>query len=247
MVSPNMTVMATHTPTVAAARKALRALADPERAPDLQRFFKTGPGQYAEGDRFIGVPVPDTRKLVKRFEQMPLRSIPALLKSKIHEERLLGLLLLVRGYRKGDAAVRRQIYTIYTAHFDRINNWDLVDVTAEHIPGAYLFERDRSPLYLWVASDQLWTRRIALMSTFHFIKRHDFIDTLRLAERCLSDPHDLIHKAAGWMLREVGNRDRDREEQFLKRHYRSMPRTMLRYAIEKFPASRRRAYLRGTV
>ncbi len=232
-------------PTASEARQALQAVADPKRAPDLQRFFKTGPGEYAEGDQFIGVTVPKTRKLVKTFATMPLKDVRSLLTSPIHEERLLGLLILVRAYQKGDDAQREKIYRLYTRHFKWINNWDLVDVTAEHIVGAHLYTRDRAPLFEWAQSDHLWTRRIAIMSTFHFIRREDFTDTLRLAEQLLHDAHDLIHKAVGWMLREVGNRDRPAEEAFLQQHYHSMPRTMLRYAIEKFPEPLRQAYLRG--
>jgi 3-methyladenine DNA glycosylase AlkD len=234
-------------PTVAEAQKALRALADPKRVPDLMRFFKTGPGQYAEGDQFIGIAVPDTRRLVKQFAGVPLQSVPVLIKSRIHEERLLGLLLLVRAYQRGDDELRPRIYEMYVRHFDWINNWDLVDVTAEHITGAHLWGRDRSPLYEWAKSSHLWTRRIAIMSTFHFIKQREYEETLRLAEMLLSDPHDLIHKASGWMLREVGKRDQKREEDFLRQHYRVMPRTMLRYAIEKFPEPLRQDYLKGDV
>lgn len=234
-------------PTIAAARKALKALANPAKARDLQRFFKTGPGEYAEGDQFIGVAVPNTRKVVRLYQALPIDDLPILLESRIHEERLLGLLILVRSYQRGDHAQKEQIYKIYTGHFEWINNWDLVDVTAEHISGAHLFERDRRPLYRWAKSDHLWTRRISIMSTFYYIKRDDFDDTLRLAKLLLMDPHDLMHKATGWMLREVGNRDRPVEEQFLRHHYRQMPRTMLRYAIEKFPESLRQAYLKGSI
>lgn len=225
----------------------MRALADPKRAPDLQRFFKTGPGEYAEGDVFIGVAVPDTRKLVKQFQSLPIESVPTLLTSKYHEERLLGLLLLVRAYQRGNTKLREQVYTLYTDHFAWINNWDLVDVTAEHVTGTHLFERDRTPLYEWAVSDHLWTRRIAIMSTFYFIRRNEFDDTLRLAELLVADSHDLMHKAVGWMLREAGNRDREREEVFLRKQYRRMPRTMLRYAIEKFPEPLRQDYLKGRV
>lgn len=233
--------------TIAAAQNALRALANPAKARDLQRFFKTGPGDYAEGDQFLGVAVPDTRKLVRKFQSIPLDDLAALLQSSFHEERLLGLLILVRAYQRGDDVLKKQIYKVYISHFKWINNWDLVDVTAEHIPGAYLYDRDRRSLYRWAKSDHLWTRRIAIMSTFHFIKRHDFEDALRLTELLLEDSHDLIHKATGWMLREIGNRDRHIEEEFLRQHYRRMPRTMLRYAIEKFPESLRQAYLKGTI
>ncbi len=230
------------------AQRALRVAADPKRAPVLQRFFKTGPGEYAEGDVFIGATVPQVRKLVKIFASLPHAEVKKLLRSKVHEERLLALLILVRQYERGDEKAKARIFHLYSSHLKWINNWDLIDVTAPHIVGSHLSKCDpRSLLYEWVQSDNLWLRRLAIMSTYHFIKQDDFDDTLRLAEILLNDPHDLIHKAVGWMLREIGNRDRAVEERFLKQHYKYMPRTMLRYAIEKLPESRRQAYLEGRV
>jgi 3-methyladenine DNA glycosylase AlkD len=222
---------------------ALRTLADPRRAAGQQRFFKTGPGEYAEGDVFLGIPVPVVRKLVRTYENLTHAEIQKLLRTDIHEERLLALLIMVRRYPRSDERDRAALYRLYTRNFRWINNWDLIDVTAEHVVGAHLWARDRAPLYRWVAAQSVWPRRIAVMATFRFIKRGDYADTLRLAEMLLGDPHDLIHKATGWMLREIGNRDRPVEEAFLQRHAACMPRTMLRYAIEKFAEEDRKRYL----
>ncbi len=229
-----------------ALRRALKQAGDPDDARFLQRFFKTGPGGYAEGDRFIGVRVPRIRALVQPYVDLPISDVRVLLTSPLHEERLLALLLLVRQYQRGDDRARRAIYQLYLFRTRHINNWDLVDLSAEHIVGAYLRERSRKPLYRLARSRNLWERRIAVLATFHFIKRNDFDDLLALAERLLGDHEDLIHKAVGWMLREVGKRDLAVEEAFLRRHGRVMPRTMLRYAIERFPEKKRRAYLAGT-
>ncbi len=231
-------------PTIHAARKALRAATEPERAPILQRFFKTGPGEYAEGDVFLGVTVPRTREVATAFADLSLSDVRKLLRSRFHEERLLALLILVRKYQRGDPVVREKVFNLYLSNLEWINNWDLVDVSAEHIIGAQLIERDRRVLHTLAASPNLWRRRVAIIATFHFIKRNDFSETLCLAEKLLQDEHDLIHKAVGWMLREIGKRDRPVEEKFLRKHGRQMPRTMLRYAIEKFPEPLRQAYLR---
>jgi 3-methyladenine DNA glycosylase AlkD len=228
-------------------REKLYALADPKRAEVLQRFFKTGPGEYAEGDRFLGVRVPQIRQLVKAYPQSSLAQIQLLLASPIHEARLLALLLMVQRFQQGAVSEQRALYRLYLGATAQINNWDLVDVSAEHIIGGWLSARSRRPLYKLARSTSLWERRIAIMATFHFIKRGEFAQTLSLAERLRDDPHDLIHKAVGWMLREVGKRDLAVEEAFLQQHYRVMPRTMLRYAIEKFPERRRHAYLKGTI
>ena len=221
-------------------------IADPATALILQRFFKTAPGQYGAGDLFLGIKVPALRALVKIFRDTPPKTIAALLKSKFHEERLFALLLLMDFYRYGDDADKRQAYDLYLAHTAYINNWDLVDVSAPHIVGNFLADKPRQVLYEFVASESLWERRIAIIATFHFIRSNEFADTLCLAEYLLGDQHDLIHKAVGWMLREVGKRDQTVLEEFLQRHYRIMPRTMLRYAIERFPEARRRQYLNGT-
>lgn len=232
--------------TAAEIQKRLQHLADPGQAAVLQRFFKTGPGQYGEGDRFLGIRVPHLRKLVQEFGQTPLAEVKKLLKSPIHEARLLALLILVRKFGKADGAGREAIYRLYLGHTRWINNWDLVDASAEHVVGAWLAGRSRKPLDKLARSKALWERRIALLATFHFIKRGEFGPTLQIAAMLLEDDQDLIHKAAGWMLREVGKRDRAALEAFLQEHYRVMPRTMLRYAIERLPEARRKAYLRGT-
>jgi 3-methyladenine DNA glycosylase AlkD len=231
--------------TLAAARRELRALADPAKAAILQRFFKTGPGEYGEGDRFLGLTVPQIRALVRRFHPADFSALPAIIRSPIHEERLLGLLLLVERYEKGTEAERERAYRLYLKCFPHVNNWDLVDATAEYIVGAQGV--GRAQLLAWAASGRLWTRRIAIISTFHTIRRKRFADTLAVAARLLRDPEDLIHKAVGWMLREVGKRDVAALEAFLRRHHRAMPRTMLRYAIERFPEPQRKAFLKGTV
>lgn len=228
-------------------QKQVKTLADPETAAFLQRFFKTGPGEYGEGDRFVGIRVPTLRKLAKAHGELPLSETLSLLRSPIHEERLLALIILVENFRRETAAGKERIYHKYLSHTHYINNWDLVDCSAEHIVGAFLFDRDRSPLYRLARSEILWNRRIAMLSTFHFIKREDFEDTLHIADILKSDPEDLIHKAVGWMLREVGKRDLKAEEMFLKPRYRSLPRTLLRYAIEKFPEPIRQRYLKGEI
>jgi 3-methyladenine DNA glycosylase AlkD len=227
--------------------KHLKKLANPEKAKILQGFFKTGPGEYGEGDRFIGIVVPVIRKLVKQYQDTPIGEVKKLLTSAIHEERLLALLMLVQRYEKGDDGLKKIIYGLYLESTEYINNWDLVDLSAEKIVGPYLRDRARRPLYRLAKSKGLWERRIAILSTFHFIKNHDFMDTLAISGLLLDDAEDLIHKAVGWMLREVGKRDMSAEEEFLRAHYRSMPRTMLRYAIERFPESKRKKYLNGKI
>lgn len=228
-------------------REALRAVAEPDRIPAYQRFFKTGKGEYGEGDIFIGVRVPVTRLLVKKFSGAPLCEVEALLQSTIHEERVLAVLLLVDAFAKGDADTREEVYTMYLANTRYINNWDIVDSSAHYIVGQYLFDKKRKPLYKLARSRSLWERRIAMVATFYFIRQKDFADTFGLAEILLHDSEDLIHKAVGWMLREVGNRNRTAEEEFLVEHYKTMPRIMLRYAIEKFPEGLRLQYLLGMV
>jgi 3-methyladenine DNA glycosylase AlkD len=224
----------------------LRNIADPATAQMSQRFFKTAPGQYGAGDVFLGIKVPILRAQIRTFRGTPLKAIAALLKSGYHEERLFALLLLIDSYQRGDTQNKQACYDLYLAHTAHINNWDLVDVSAPHIVGDFLAERPRQVLYEFVTSDSLWERRIAIIATLYFIRHNEFDDTLRLAGHLLADRHDLMHKAVGWMLREVGKRDQEIEEEFLLRHYRIMPRTMLRYAIERFPETRRKAYLNGT-
>jgi 3-methyladenine DNA glycosylase AlkD len=221
----------------------LEALADPAQAVFSQRFFKTGPGQYGAGDQFLGIRVPAVRRLVREFRATPLADAVTLLASPWHEARLLGLLLMVERYGRGDAAERQSVYDAYLGHTARINNWDLVDVSAPNIVGRHLLDRDRGLLDRLAASASLWERRIALLATHAFIRNGEFADTLALCERLLDDRADLIHKAAGWMLREVGKRDGAVLAGFLDRHAAGMPRTMLRYAIERLPPVRRHHYL----
>jgi 3-methyladenine DNA glycosylase AlkD len=225
----------------------LRQLGDAEIAAHSQRFFKTGPGEYGEGDRFLGIRVPVLRRQAKSQRDTPLEESLKLLRSPFHEVRLFALLLWVDQFADGDEPTRETIYHHYLAHTCYINNWDLVDSSAAQIVGAYLHSRERSVLYRLAASDSLWERRISIMACFHFIRLNDFKDTLALCRLLLDDPQDLIHKASGWMLREVGKRDGDAERNFLNRHYRRMPRTMLRYAIEKFPREERERYLKAGI
>jgi 3-methyladenine DNA glycosylase AlkD len=233
--------------TAAAIRRRLMAHADPASVPILQRFFKTAPGEYGERDVFIGVRVPALRTVCRECRGASLEAIRTLLRSRVHEERSLALMLLVDAFGSADEAGRHAIYDFYLSHTASINNWDLVDSSAAQIVGGWLHERDRAPLGTLAKSESLWERRIAIIATAHFIKRGEFDDTFRIADTLLSDPHDLIHKAVGWMLREVGNRNGVAERRFLKARYQRMPRTMLRYAIEKFPEPERKRYLAGTV
>ncbi len=225
----------------------LRELSDSDTAVHLRRFFKTGKGEYGEGDRFLGIRVPVIRQCVREYRAISLEYSTELLKSPFHEARLLALLIMVTKYSSAILnAEQKAIYRAYLGNTKFINSWDLVDCSAEQIVGAHLFLRDRKPIYRLVHSESLWERRIGIISTFHFIKRKDFPDTLECARLLLNDKEDLIHKATGWMLREVGKRDINAEEKFLARYYKQMPRTMLRYAIEKFPEKERLAYLHGT-
>ncbi len=223
----------------------LLSLADPAVAAHSERFFKTAEGEYGFGDRFLGIRVPVIRQAVKIFHAAPLSDAEKLLKSKYHEVRLFALLLLVYRYAKAAAPEQETIYHLYLNNTPYVNNWDLVDSSAPYIVGAHLEQRDRSVLYDLSKSDTLWERRIAVMSTFYFIKKDQFDDTLHIAEQLLCDEEELIHKAVGWMLREVGKRELAVEVAFLKEHYQMMPRIMLRYAIEKFSAAERLRYLHG--
>ncbi|MDX9787399.1 MAG: DNA alkylation repair protein [Desulfobacterales bacterium] len=228
-------------------RNRLTSISNPERAGISKRFFKTGPGEYGEGDQFIGVRVSLLRILSKQYVNLYHNEIDILLASPIHEERLLALLILIQQYKTGDDVIKKRIYNLYLNRTEFINSWDLVDVTAEHIVGHYLLDKDKGPLYQLCASENLWERRISIISTFCLIKQNLFDDTLRISKRLLHDPHELIHKAVGWMLREIGKRNQGAEEAFLAAHYADMPRTMLRYAIEKFPEPLRQAYLKGAI
>jgi 3-methyladenine DNA glycosylase AlkD len=231
-------------------RRALQEAADPEKAAFAQRYFRTGPGEYGEGDCFLGIRVPVLRRTAREFRALPLDAAAELLLSPWHEERFVALLLLMEQFRRSDAAGRAAIHERYLANTDRVNGWDLVDVSAELLVGAYLdsvVPFDISLLKKLARSGSIWERRIAIIATFYWIKRGSFELTMTIAGLLLDDPHDLIHKAVGWMLREVGKRDRAREEGFLREHHRRMPRTMLRYAIERFPEEMRQAYLMGRI
>ncbi|MEI8032272.1 MAG: DNA alkylation repair protein [Chlorobiaceae bacterium] len=231
--------------TAADIRSILEASGSARAALFALRFFKTGPGQYGEGDRFRGIRVPVLRKLAPSLDGVQMEELLHLLASEFHEDRLLALLMLMRRYARGDEQLRGEIYRIYLDNTRFINNWDLVDVTAGHIVGKHLRHRDRTPLYTLARSESLWERRIAIVATFHFIRNGEFSDTMLLAEQLLRDPEELIHKATGWMLREVGKREQGALEAFLLRHCRTMPRVMLRYAIERLPEAQRQLYLKG--
>ena len=225
-------------------RRELRKLANPAKAGILSRFFKTGKGEYGEGDVFLGIPVPLQRRIAKKYPALLLEDLQELLSGRIHEERLVALLILISKYKKADNTDRRAVVDFYLKNTRWVNNWDLVDISAGNILGDYLLDKDKTLLSHLAGSDSLWERRMAIMATFAFIKKNEFKDTLHISELLLNDTHDLIHKAVGWMLREIGKRDRETAEQFLRTHYRNMPRTMLRYAIERFDEKTRNAYLK---
>lgn len=221
----------------------LKSLADPKKAQILQRFFKTSPGEYGAGDVFWGITSAKSRPLVRQYKDLSLKEIKQLLRSKIHEERQMALLILVFKYEHGTSLEQKRIYRLYLKSTSYINNWDLVDLSAPKIVGAYLADKPRAILYKLVKSDNLWQRRIAVLATFYFIRQGQYTDILKLAKLLLTDKHDLMHKAVGWMLREVGKRSPKTEIVFLNKYASQMPRTMLRYAIEKLPAGQRRHYL----
>jgi 3-methyladenine DNA glycosylase AlkD len=233
--------------TLADIRKAFRKLGDTKRAQHSQRFFRTGPGEYGEGDVFLGITVPQIREMTMRCAALRQQELLELLHSRFHEERLLALLVLVAKFTRGDEKQQKTIYHLYLKNKKFINSWDLVDLSAPNIVGTFLLNNDRSVLCKLAQSKYLWDRRVAIMATLAFIKQHQFDDTLHIAEILLHDKQDLIHKAVGWMLREIGKRDLAVEETFLRTHYQHMPRTMLRYAIEKFTETRRRQYLKGEI
>ncbi len=224
-------------------QKSLRELANPAKAKILQGFFKTGKGQYGEGDIFLGVTVPQSRNIAKKFKTLTLSEIKSLLTSKIHEERLIAILLLVHNYPNN----QEKIYSFYLNNTNQINNWDLVDLSAPNIIGTHLLNKDKSILYTLAKSENLWEKRIAIVSTFTFIRNNQFQDTIEISKILLNDKHDLIHKATGWMLRELGKRNLPLLETFLKQNYKQIPRTTLRYAIERFPEEKRKVYLKGEI
>ena len=231
--------------------KQLEEHSDSEKAKLLQRFFKTGKGEYGEGDIFLGIVVPNQRKIAKEAaERLSMENLQELLNSKVHEKRLIALLILIEKYKKAEE--KEFIFNFYLSNTKNINNWDLVDLSAPNILGDYLLEKgreDREILQKLAKSEHLWEKRISIISTFAFIRNQEFDDALRISELLLNDKHDLIHKAVGWMLREIGKRDLEIEENFLRKNsrYKEMPRTMLRYAIEKFPEKKRKMYLRGKI
>jgi len=225
----------------------LKSLQDKEKQKAYMRFFKTGKGEYGEGDTFWGITMPKQRMVAKKYLDLALPDIQKLLNSDVHECRMTGLLILTYQFNKASDGTRKKIADFYIRNTKRINNWDLVDVTTPRILGKYLLDKDRKILYTFAQSKNLWERRIAIITTQVFISEKQYEDTLNIAELLLTDKHDLIHKAVGWMLREVGKYDQETEEKFLRKHYKKMPRTMLRYAIEKFPEKMRKAYLLGKV
>jgi 3-methyladenine DNA glycosylase AlkD len=231
--------------SLTAVRRRLREAGDPKDALFLQRFFKTGAGQYGAGDHFLGIRVPMTRTLSREFADLSIADAERLLHDKWHEARLLALVILVNRYARAttSGAEREKIFRTYLANTDRINNWDLVDLSAPNIVGAHLEPRSRAPLDKLAKSKSLWERRIAIVSTHWFIRHNEFDDTLRIATALLGDSHDLIHKAVGWMLREVGKRDEPTLERFLDAHAHEMPRTTLRYSIERLAPAKRNRYM----
>ncbi len=228
-------------------KKTISKQKNPAQAIILQRFFKTGKGEYGEGDIFYGIKVPEQRTISKQFKDLSFADIKKLILSKVHEERLIAAFILVDQYKRGDEKKKKSVYDFYLKNRKGINNWDLVDLSAPKIVGAYLIDKQKDLLYKFANSKDLWEKRISIISTQAFIREHFFEDTLNISKTLLGDKHDLIHKAVGWMLREIGNRDLETEEEFLKKHYKTMPRTMLRYAIEKFPEQKRLAYLKGKI
>ncbi len=227
----------------------LQKLADKKRAKLLQGYFKTGKGEYAQGDKFIGLTVPQVRVIVKKYRGLPLRDVEKLLHNKIHEFRLTALCILYDQFKNADKGSKKIIFEFYLANTKWINNWDLVDLSAKYIVGGYLMEnsRERNILYKLAKSKSIWERRIAVLGTFLFIDRKDFRESFKIAEILLHDTHDLMHKAVGWMLREIGKRDEKALVDYLSTRYKTMPRTMLRYAIEKFDENRRARYLQGEI
>ena len=227
-------------------KKDLQKLANSKKGKDLSRFFKTGKGEYGEGDIFLGIAVPDQRKIAKKYSELQLNKIQEFLSSKIHEHRLTSLFILISKFEKGNNKLKKEIFDFYLKNTRNINNWDLVDLSAPKILGAYTLDnpKEKRILYKLAKSKNLWEKRIAMLSTYSFIKEKQFDDAIKIAEILLNDEHDLIHKAVGWMLREIGNRNQAKEETFLKKHYKKMPRTMLRYAIEKFQKNKKEFYMK---
>jgi 3-methyladenine DNA glycosylase AlkD len=228
--------------------KELRQYIEPEKAELLPKFFQTFQKGYGEGDQFLGVRVPNIRKISKKYKNITFNELSILISDAYHEVRLLALFILVIRFEKSkQESERKKIAEFFIKNIEYVNNWDLVDSSAHKILGAYLEDKNRQILYDYATSGKLWLQRIAIIATFWYIRKEDFVDALKIAEILVNHPHHLIHKAVGWMLREVGNRNRETEEQFLKKYYKTMPRTMLRYAIEKFENKLRQKYLKGLI
>ena len=228
-----------------AVANAIKKQANPVRAEHSQRFFLTGKGEYSEGDVFLGLTVPLIRKIAKQYGDLAQKDVKKLLQSKYHEFRLTALFILVSQFERGDEKTQKNVFNFYISQLPHINNWDLVDCSAHKIAGRWLLERDKNKLYKLAKSNDLWKKRVSIIATWWFIRKGTLHDTFALSEILLNDKHDLIHKAVGWMLREAGKKDVVQLEIFLQKHYKTMPRTMLRYAIEKFPEQKRKMYLNG--
>ncbi len=229
--------------TAEVVKRELDAHENPTDAAFLQRFFKTGPGQYGEGDIFIGLRVPLVRQIAKKYQQLPQNEIEKLLESPIHEHRLAALIIMTNRAKRAEPLEQKQLYDLYLRRTDRINNWDLVDVSSKDVVGGYLVDKPRRPLYKLAQSKDLWERRIAIISTAKFIGLGQLDDTFAIAEHLLDDQHDLMHKAVGWMLREAGKKDEVRLKEFLDKHAAMMPRTMLRYSLERLHPKDRAHYM----
>ena len=227
--------------------KEIEKYSNKEKAKLLQGFFKTGKGEYGEGAVFLGITVPKQRQIAERFKDIGLNEIQELLNSQIHEKRLIALLILVERFKKSDEKGKKEIFEFYLNNTKRINNWDLVDLSAPNIVGAFLLDKNRDTLHKLAISENLWEKRISIISTFAFIRNNEVEDTLNISKSLLGDKHDLIHKAVGWALREVGKKNQEALEDFLRKHYKIMPRTMLRYSIEKFPEEKRQKYIKGKI
>ncbi|MBW1616260.1 MAG: DNA alkylation repair protein [Deltaproteobacteria bacterium] len=225
----------------------LKQTGDDKIARHSLRFFKTKKGEYGEGDRFLGIRVPVLRKIAEKYQNISINDISELINSKYHEQRFFAVVIIINAFKKGNENIKKRIYEFYLNNTKFINNWDIVDVSASNIAGAYLEDKDKKPLYDLALSKNLWKRRIAIVSTHHFIKKNNFKDAFNISDMLLTDKEDLIHKAIGWTIREVGKRSLETEEKFLKNRYKNMPRTMLRYAIEKFEENKRKKYLKGEI
>lgn len=234
--------------SLAEIKKEVALYTNEEKGKFFQKFFKTGKGQYAEGDLFLGISVPTIRSIAKKYvDKSSIKEAESLLNSKFHEERLLSLIILVYKFEKAEKKEKEEIFNFYIKNTSKINNWDLVDVSAANIVGRHILDKDVSIIYSLAKSKNLWEKRIAIVSTYAFIKSGELEHTFKISETLMNDKHDLIHKAVGWMLREAGKKNQKALENFLKKHYKSMPRTALRYAIERFPQERRKQYLKGKI